>query len=500
MKKVLLILLFIASTVVVKAQVPSPIQMVFDSKAFTQATEIFNKIDAQLTTAENHYKNAAARLDSINNIKNKVTGYYDLAKKNYDSLRKVSSFHEGYYVIKDVIASSKSLASELQEILKKYSNSPDVPDETKKWVSNMVTEAGTELSKALQETNDVYFSKGEASPGLTGYERIGNAKSTKKQVDKVEEKIELMKAYLDQEKANSETLNFIYGILKSVVSGQGTDEFFKGIKSDAIKIAENLAKGLTILWLIIFGTCVAWKISLSKKNGSPIDLSVFHRPLILGFFIACYPLFIAIIHLVFIDPMNTYTANLPGGPIDTIEKLKQAWTSPARDNVNWLNPVAAIKELLWQLKSTLKLSVWTLLSAMIAMLSLVPKTIVIMLIIFGPISITLSMIPSFKDSVIKWLKSLLAVSLWVPIANIMLAVVGQLYDKLAGLYSNQGIAGSYVMAPFYMILVLILYICVPKMASALVGEVNGLGQVMGTSMQAVISSAGSALNNLKGKK
>lgn len=128
---------------------------------------------------------------------------------------------------------------------------------------------------------------------------------------------------------------------------------------------------------------------------------------------------------------------------------------------------------------------WILmLIAQIAMviLLLISKMYIIFLYIFGPISIGISLIPSFESSISNWFQNLIKYSLWVPIANTIAILTITAFKA----YGEANGAESYasIVLVISSVLMIVCFLCVPKIAGNIISVTAGQSSTKAMASQA----------------
>lgn len=122
--------------------------------------------------------------------------------------------------------------------------------------------------------------------------------------------------------------------------------------------------------------------------------------------------------------------------------------------------------------------------AQIAMviLLLISRMYIIFLYIFGPISIGISLIPSFESSISTWFQNLIKYSLWVPIAN-TIAILTITAFKTYGVENEAASYGGVVLV-ISSVLMIVCFLCVPKIAGNIISVTAGQSSTKAMATQA----------------
>nr|WP_315419539.1 hypothetical protein [uncultured Pedobacter sp.] len=120
-----------------------------------------------------------------------------------------------------------------------------------------------------------------------------------------------------------------------------------------------------------------------------------------------------------------------------------------------------------------------------AVLFLIAKMYLIFLYVFGPISIGMSLIPGFENSITNWFQKMLQYSLWVPIANTISELTINSF-KSFGENSVLGMEPAVMMSALIMssVFMIVSFLCVPKITSNILSIGGGQSSTKAMAAQA----------------
>lgn len=106
-----------------------------------------------------------------------------------------------------------------------------------------------------------------------------------------------------------------------------------------------------------------------------------------------------------------------------------------------------------------------------AVLFILAKTYLMFLYVFGPLSIGMSLIPSFENSISNWFQKYISYCLWFPIGGTVVeltqAMASTMFENTGG---GAGTPGIFIIALAIMI---VLFLSIPKMASNIIAVSAG---------------------------
>ncbi len=228
----------------------------------------------------------------------------------------------------------------------------------------------------------------------------------------------------------------------------------------------------------------AYKIWGLLARNEQIDLYVLLKPAVIVFLCLTFnSMVVTPIHYV-LSPFRTYTAKLVkdsekdnSGRIDAvIAKAKAKSTLEAKANPNgWMGEmVNGIKDvfenlMLWMLKGILALLSLAK-TAIYLIINFLRLFFLVILGMIGPIAFTLSLFPTFENSITNWFAKYLSIYLWAPICNIVNLILNQCELVMTNQVLNGGetpIAMIVMLIVFY-IIGFYSFLSVPTIASWIV--------------------------------
>jgi hypothetical protein len=327
--------------------------------------------------------------------------------------------------------------------------------------------------------------------------------------------------------------------LSSLFSNQFAENLFQGCLDKLSGLTELCFFLCGLFALVYFGNL----LMKTWVKGSPIDFSVLIRPFIIGVVIMNFSLVYNLVDGI-LSPINSYTETLA---IDRKELIKEKdkladIRSEFREKeaaleqngtTFWSNifKVSSVStffdHLLDNCINLLLQSLEYLASIIFGAIKLTLRVISyafrIILIVLGPFTFAISVLPAFKDNWTSWLGKYINVCLFIPIANIMDVIINKLnvllikthigyYQEAIQALTNSlsdvdsslmSITISYII---FLIAFIVLYLMIPNIASYIVsaGTMEGLmggitiaGSAAAAKMVSGVSGSGLPTNVLK---
>ena len=287
--------------------------------------------------------------------------------------------------------------------------------------------------------------------------------------------------------------------------------------SGLIDTARGIA-GFGALWYI---ASRVWK---QIANAEPLDFYPLLRPFVLGMAILLFPMVIALINGVF-SPVVTATGNMVKNSDNSIALLlkqkedaikhssayemyvgddgngdREKWygyTHPDDPNDNnegtfsslgndikfWMDKQAyAFKN---NIKAWMSEVLQVLYAAAILCINTIRTFFMIVLAILGPLVFGISVFDGFQNSLVQWLTRYINIFLWLPIANIFGAIIGQVQQQMIKLDISQvQSAGDTFFSPndtaylIFLVIGIVGYFSVPTVANYVVHAHGGNGLMM----------------------
>jgi len=287
--------------------------------------------------------------------------------------------------------------------------------------------------------------------------------------------------------------------------------------SGLIDTARGIA-GFGALWYI---AARVWK---QIANAEPLDFYPLLRPFVLGMAILLFPMVIALINGVF-SPVVSATGNMVKNSDNSIALLlkqkedaiknssayemyvgddgngdRDKWyqyTHPDDPNDNnegtfssigndikfWMDKQAyAFKN---NIKAWMSEVLQVLYAAAILCINTIRTFFMIVLAILGPLVFGISVFDGFQNSLVQWLTRYINIFLWLPIANIFGAIIGQVQQQMIKLDISQiQSAGDTFFSPndtaylIFLVIGIAGYFSVPTVANYVVHAHGGNGLMM----------------------
>jgi conjugative transposon TraJ protein len=295
--------------------------------------------------------------------------------------------------------------------------------------------------------------------------------------------------------------------------------------SELIGIGQAIA-GFAALWYV--GSRV-WR-HIAKAEA--VDIYPLLRPFAIGYAIVLFPAVIALLNGV-LQPTVSGTAALVNDSNQAVATLLQAKQEALKNSNDWQMYVNSsgggdlekwealsgeadsgvlsgisnrvkfeMARVAYNMKNSIKVWLSEILQTLFEAAALCINTIrtfyLIILAIFGPLVFGLSVFDGFERTLTNWLARYINVFLWLPVANILGSLIGQIQQAMLKIDINQlNNAGQTSFGPtdsayiIFLILAIAGYFTVPSITNYIVQASSpGLHQVVTKSMTQIVQSFG----------
>lgn len=291
----------------------------------------------------------------------------------------------------------------------------------------------------------------------------------------------------------------------------------KGLQGILDKIYEQLlpqCSSLISVGRAIAGFAAIWYIGVRvwrhMAHAEPVDVYPLLRPFVIGFLILVFPSVIGLINGV-MKPVVTGTSEMVRNTDTAIAAVLDASSMEAHDPYSWyVGPSGDGDKVLWEqysgladsgvfaglkngikfalekasynLRHSIRMGISEVLQVLYEAAALTINTLrtfnLLVLAILGPLVLGISVLDGFHHTLTHWLARYLNIFLWLPVANLFGALLGNIYLQMLQLQS--GGAGGLSMGMMstgymvFMIIGIIGYCTVPSVAGYIV-QVGGRG-------------------------
>jgi hypothetical protein len=266
---------------------------------------------------------------------------------------------------------------------------------------------------------------------------------------------------------------------------QFLDDLAKGSNEKVIEIVDNITPNLQAFAVVLFSIYVAYRLlSAWIKPGEPIHPTTLVRPIVILAAMSLYKPLVEILLLTPTELLSGIVSEGVGNATDGTRNLQLTRATAAmgeiKDGGIWdilaFNPFLELAHFLLYIASTVVISYMLI-------RQLILKSLYFVLGIFV---LPLSLIPSNEKALTKWFMGFLSILLWVPILDIMMALIISVDLKAEG-------SAIFGVSPVLTVVIQIIYIFlllkVPTFANILVGgEGSASGAGLKTAKNALINS------------
>lgn len=251
--------------------------------------------------------------------------------------------------------------------------------------------------------------------------------------------------------------------------------------TEGVDVMCSIATTLCGLFAMFYIGQIIWK---SWCNGNSIDIYAIFKPFCYGLIIMNFGLFINIIEglaeITLIEPtqklVESKNAELNHLLLENLSKVVES-NNESKESSMWESSLDWIKETLQDAVNAhvtavnyIASSAFQIFGYLVGFIILVISTVYrIILYVFGPFVLALSILPTFSGSFNAWLGKYVTVLLYVPMVNVI-SYIGSMITIYFIETTNPFNAVLFNEASLFSIIIGICYICIPSLASAIVNS------------------------------
>jgi conjugative transposon TraJ protein len=318
----------------------------------------------------------------------------------------------------------------------------------------------------------------------------------------------------------------LHDLLKDIYAG------FLPRAADLIAVGRAIAGLGAILY-------ISHRIWQNMASNEPIDFYPLFRPFVIAFFIGIYPAFITGINSV-CEPVVAATEKLVGTSNQDISAYQKAKDDAlkklaAKNNELYLVDDAEYEKKLkdldivdselyttvfekakYDIKQSFSNILFNILEFLYRAVSLVVDAMrtffLIVLVMIGPISMGISVWDGFKDTLQHWAARYIQIFLWLPIANILGAIVAQIQvlmlknaideiNSTSSVYSMDAFSGGDLAYMIFLLIAIVGYTTIPTLSGYVLQSCGAGGALRSFNRNAsnVTNMAGAAGGAIAGK-